>query len=88
MVEKTYTVIEKTGIHARPATVLVQTAEKFDADVNLEYKDKTINLKSIMGVMAAGITSNSEIKIKADGPDEEQALAALDDVMTKEGIAK
>ena len=44
MAEKTFTVTAETGIHARPATVLVQAASKFDADVNLEYNGKTVNL--------------------------------------------
>lgn len=88
MVEKTYTVIDETGIHARPATILVKTAEKFESDIRLEYKSKTVNLKSIMGVMALGVTPNSEIKIITDGPDEEAALSTLDEILTKEGIAK
>lgn len=45
---KTFTIIDETGIHARPATVLVQTASKFSSDITLDYNSKSVNLKSIM----------------------------------------
>ena len=51
MEKKEYHVIAETGIHARPATLLVQTASKYSSDIQLEYKGKSVNLKSIMGVM-------------------------------------
>ena len=50
MEQKSYVIIDETGIHARPATMLVQTASKFDSDIQLEYNGKKVNLKSIMGV--------------------------------------
>ncbi|MGU4858363.1 HPr family phosphocarrier protein, partial [Escherichia coli] len=54
MTAKTFTITSEAGIHARPATALVQTATKFSSDVKLEYKNKSINLKSIMAVMSLG----------------------------------
>ncbi|GLC87178.1 phosphocarrier protein HPr [Lysinibacillus piscis] len=87
-VEKTFTVIDKTGIHARPATTLVQTASKFTSDVNLTYKERTVNLKSIMGVMALGIPSGAIFKISIDGADEAEALTTLADVMKSAGLAE
>ncbi|WP_313801396.1 phosphocarrier protein HPr [Cytobacillus sp.] len=88
MVEKQFTVTADTGIHARPATLLVQTASKFNADIQLEYKGKTVNLKSIMGVMSLGISQGGEIKISADGSDEQEAIASLEDTLKKEGLAE
>ena len=88
MVEKTYTVIAETGIHARPATLLVQAAGKFDSEINLEYKGKKVNLKSIMGVMSLGIGKGAEIKITAEGSDEQNALNSIDELMKKEGLAE
>ncbi|PLR69458.1 MULTISPECIES: phosphocarrier protein HPr [Bacillaceae] len=88
MAEKTFKVTAESGIHARPATVLVQTASKFDADVNLAYNGKTVNLKSIMGVMSLGIAKDSEITISAAGSDENDAIAALEDTMKKEGLGE
>ncbi len=52
MEQNSYVIIDETGIHARPATMLVQTASKFDSDIQLEYNGKKVNLKSIMGVMS------------------------------------
>lgn len=88
MAEKTFTIIDETGIHARPATLLVQTASPFDAEISLEYKSKSVNLKSIMGVMSLGITKGAEIKIVASGSDENEALAAISDLIRKQGLGQ
>ncbi|WML38913.1 phosphocarrier protein HPr [Neobacillus sp. OS1-2] len=88
MAEKQFKVIAETGIHARPATLLVQTASRFDSEVNLEYKGKTVNLKSIMGVMSLGVGQGADIKISAQGSDANDALNALEETMKKEGLAE
>lgn len=88
MAEKTFTVIEASGIHARPATVLVREASKFKADVNLAYEGKSVNLKSIMGVMALGIPKGSKITIVTSGPDEDEALATLTQTMESQGLGE
>jgi phosphocarrier protein len=88
MAEKTFTVTAETGIHARPATVLVQTASKFDADVNLEYNGKTVNLKSIMGVMSLGIPQGSQIKIISSGGDADEAIAGIEQTLKNEGLGE
>ena len=88
MVEKTFKVTADSGIHARPATQLVQSAGKFDAEVNLEYNGKSVNLKSIMGVMSLGIPQGAEIKIVANGSDEADAIAALENTLNTEGLAE
>ncbi|PFH81350.1 phosphocarrier protein HPr [Bacillus sp. AFS088145] len=86
--EKTFKVTADSGIHARPATLLVNVAGKFNSDINLEYNGKTVNLKSIMGVMSLGIQQGTEIKISANGEDAEQAIAAIDETMKKEGLGE
>lgn len=87
MVEKQFKVIADTGIHARPATLLVQAASKFDSDIHLEYKGKKVNLKSIMGVMSLGVGQGADITISAEGSDEQDALNALEETLNKEGLA-
>jgi phosphocarrier protein HPr len=87
MAEKQFKIIAETGIHARPATLLVQTASKFDSDINLEYKGKKVNLKSIMGVMSLGVGQGAEITISAEGSDSEEALRSLEETLKKEGLA-
>lgn len=86
--EKTFTVIADSGIHARPATQLVNTASKFQSDINLEYNGKNVNLKSIMGVLSLGIAKDSTIKITAEGADAEEALNTLSDMLASEGLAQ
>lgn len=88
MAEKQFKVISETGIHARPATLLVQTASRFNSDINLEYKGKKVNLKSIMGVMSLGIGQGAEIKISAEGSDADDALNSLSETLAKEGLAE
>lgn len=87
MEKKEFNVIAETGIHARPATLLVQTASKFASDINLEYKGKSVNLKSIMGVMSLGVGQGADVTISAEGEDEKEAIEAIHETMVKEGLS-
>ncbi|HIY57754.1 MAG TPA: phosphocarrier protein HPr [Candidatus Tetragenococcus pullicola] len=87
MEKKDFHVIAETGIHARPATLLVQTASKFNSDINLEYKGKSVNLKSIMGVMSLGVGQGSDVTISVEGADETEAMSAIVETMKKEGLS-
>lgn len=87
MEKREYTIVAETGVHARPATILVQTASKFNSDVNLSYNGKSVNLKSIMGVMSLGVGKNADVTITAEGDDESDAIKAIDETMHKEGLA-
>lgn len=88
MEKKEFHIIAETGIHARPATLLVQTASKFNSDINLEYKGKSVNLKSIMGVMSLGVGQGADVTITIEGADETEAMAAIVETMTKEGLSE
>ena len=88
MEQKTFKVVADSGIHARPATLLVQAAGKFESDINLEYNGKKVNLKSIMGVMSLGIGQGAEITITAEGNDAADAISALTETLSKEGLAE
>ncbi|CAK8054569.1 phosphocarrier protein HPr [Eupransor demetentiae] len=87
-VTKDFNIIAETGIHARPATLLVQAASKYVSDVTLSYQGKEVNLKSIMGVMSLGVGHGADVTIKANGKDEKDALEAITKVMEDEGLAK
>lgn len=84
--EKIFTITDETGLHARPATVLVNTASKYSAEITLTYRDKKVNLKSIMGVMSLGIQQGAEITISAEGADAEEAISALTETITTQGL--
>ncbi len=77
MVERTVTVKNRAGMHARPAALLVQTANGFSSEIYLEKDGERINGKSIMGILTLGAAYNTAIKIIADGDDESQAVDAL-----------
>lgn len=90
MVEKVFEITSEAGLHARPATALVQSVNVYQSDVNIEYKGRSVNLKSIMGVMSLGVPAGSEIKITAVGSDEQEAILAVISAIEKEalGVAK
>jgi len=88
MKAQTFTITEEAGIHARPASVLVSNASKFTSEINLEYKEKKANLKSIMGVMALGIKKGETVKITAEGADEDQAIEKLTDLLKSSNMAQ
>lgn len=66
-----------TGLHARPASILVKEAMKFKSNIYLIKNNKEYNAKSIMSVMAMGAAMGDEIKIKAEGGDENEAINSL-----------
>lgn len=74
MKQETVKVIDPVGLHARPATVAVNAANKCKSDVNVAFKGREVNMKSIMGVMSLGIPTQAEIVISATGDDEEAAI--------------
>jgi phosphocarrier protein HPr len=77
MLERVVTIQNRNGLHARPAAEIVKTAAKFKADITLIRDDLEVNGKSIMGVMMLAAEFGSQLVLRADGADEEAALAAL-----------
>lgn len=76
-IERTFTVENKAGLHARTASLIVQTLGKFQSEVFLSKGSERINGKSIMGVMMLAATQGSRVKVEIDGPDAEETMAAL-----------
>ena len=77
MYQKTVKVINRAGVHARPAALLVQTAKDYPCEILFERGDDQINGKSIMGIITLGAGYGTEITIIADGKDEKKAVEAL-----------
>lgn len=67
----------KTGLHARPATLFTQAASKFQSRVTIQKDEKAVDAKSILKVLALGIGQGTEVTISADGSDEREAVEAL-----------
>jgi phosphocarrier protein len=84
--EKNVTIINETGLHARPASQFVKKAGKFKSEIQIVFEDKEVNAKSIMGVMSLGIGQGKEITIKAVGEDEEEAINELEDFIKTEMV--
>jgi phosphocarrier protein HPr len=77
MPEITLVINNKVGLHARPAALFVQTANKFKSTITAKNGDVTANAKSILNVLTLGANKGSELKITAEGVDAEQALQAI-----------
>ena len=77
MTEKKITIVNRAGIHARPAAIIVDKAKDFKSTIHLEKGNLKINAKSILGIMTLGAGYGVELKIIAQGEDEEEAAAAL-----------
>lgn len=76
----------KTGLHARPAALFVQEANKYSSDISVKNGDKEVNAKSIMGIMSLAISTGATITIAADGVDADQAVSALVALVGKEEL--
>ncbi len=81
MFVKDAVVNNKVGLHARPATFFIQKANEFKSTIWVEKEERRINAKSLLGVLSLGIIGGAEIKIIADGADEEAAVNALADLV-------
>lgn len=77
MVERTVTITNKVGIHARPAALIVRTASRYSSNITLEKDGMEVDGKSIMGVMMLAAEPRSKLTIKAEGRDEREALEEL-----------
>ncbi len=77
MTTRTVTILNRAGIHARPASLIVQTAQSFECSIWLEKENVKINAKSIMNILTLGATYKTEMILSADGPGEEDAVAEL-----------
>ncbi len=70
-------ILHSVGLHARPATLFVQTARKYKSDIKVAYNDNSTDGKSFLGLLNLGITKDAIIHISADGEDEETAINDL-----------
>lgn len=77
MYVKEVKVQNQVGLHARPATFFIQKANEFKASIWVEREDRRVNAKSLLGVLSLGIVGGTEIKVIADGVDEQNAVDGL-----------
>jgi phosphocarrier protein len=78
MPERTVQIVNKAGLHARPAAEIVKVAAKYASDITVSRDELEVNGKSIMGVMMLAAECGSTLQLKAEGPDAKEALDALE----------
>jgi phosphocarrier protein len=78
MITRNVTIRNRAGIHARPAALIAQTANRFASEILIEREDTRINAKSIMGIITMAASYNSVLTLFATGPDEKEAVEALE----------
>ena len=83
MISKSITINIPTGLEARPVALLVQVASQQESRIYVEIAEKKVNAKSIMGMMSLGIAEGEQVTIIADGADEENAVADIEQYLTK-----
>jgi phosphocarrier protein len=81
MEERKVTILNKTGIHARPASLFVKTASGFKSDITIHKGESKASAKSLINILAFGLSKDVELTIKATGEDEKEAVQALADLI-------
>ena len=84
IIQKKIIVKNKQGLHARPAALFVQVANKYDARIVVRSDKEEVNGKSIMGILMLGAEKGSEITIEADGDDAHLAIIELEKIVANE----
>ena len=77
MIAKEVCVKNSSGLHARPATLLVKKASSFKSDISIEFNGKKANVKSLIGVLSLAVTKDAVIKVVASGDDEALAVEEI-----------
>ena len=84
MISKNITISIPSGLEARPVALLVQVASRFESKITIESGDKTVNAKSIMGMMTLALAAGETVTVNADGADEETAIAEIEKYLSAE----
>ena len=77
MTKKDTVIRLENGLEARPVALLVQTASQFDSSIYIEYEQKRVNAKSIMGMMTLVLAAGTKVTVTAEGKDESEAVNAV-----------
>ena len=84
LVKKKLVVKNKQGLHARPAALFVQIANKFDSRITVRRDEEEVNGKSIMGILMLGVEMGTSIMIEAEGEDADLAITELERIIASE----
>jgi len=84
MYERKATIMKQVGLHARPATFLIQKANEYRSSIWIEKDERRVNAKSLLGVLSLGVGQSATISIIADGSDEVEAVDSLYDLISSD----
>ena len=84
MYTKTATILNQVGLHARPATFLIQKANEFKCTIWIEKDERRVNAKSLLGVLSLGVAKDAQINIIAEGADEVEAVETLFELISSD----
>ena len=82
MTRKEITIQLPSGLEARPVALLVQVASQYESEIHLESEGRTVNAKSIMGMMTLGLASGEKVVVTANGKDEAEAIQNIEDYLS------
>lgn len=82
MLKKELKIVNKQGIHARPAGLIARTASQFESEIKITKDDYEVNAKSIMGILTLAAACGASVTVSAQGKDEVEAIAALEKIFT------
>lgn len=85
MVSKKIVIDIPAGLHLRPVSILCNRSIEYNSSVMIKKNDKSVNAKSVLGILSAGVKCGDEIELICDGPDEEEALETLTKII-REGL--
>lgn len=78
MIIKEITITNSSGLHARPASLWVQMAGRYQSSIKIKVNNSEVDGKSILGILSLGLTSGSKFELLVDGDDEQEAAASLE----------
>jgi len=81
MQQEEFIIQNRVGLHARPAAILVQTANKFKSNISVEKDGKKVSAKSILGVLSLGVEKGTTVSVTIEGEDEEKAMEAVGELV-------
>ena len=84
MYSQNVTINNEVGLHARPATFFIQKANEFKSSIWVEKDERRVNAKSLLGVLSLGIVKGTAINLIVDGPDEEEAIETLSQLISSD----
>ena len=81
-----YVINDELGLHARPAGMLAKEAKKFSSKITITEEGKTVSATQLMMIMSLGVKKGAEVTVEADGEDEAEAIAAIENFFKEKGL--